>query len=1230
MIKDGILHVHSYHSENDAIMSPKTIVERAKELGCKNITLTDHGTLSGLESFLEAGEKEGINAIPGVEGYLEIEEGVWLSHVLVVAKNYEGYIDLCKAMRDISDSVRIAKSGARKTVRVYFTKETLEKYFGNNENIFVTSACIAGSISRILLRGRTAEKEKAKIQAKMDKLKDDILLYNKETEEQIERKEQISFLREVERSLKKEIKKIEKLDGQESFLTTSKTEKETELTLRTSKREQLEKERSEATARLAKLRTKKKRYDELKKSYDEVLVERPEKLYEEAYTEAKWYQSTFSQFFIELQFHGLDDERYVMPILAKIAKDLHIPVIAANDAHIKVKEDAETRNILRYNYFFKHNEMTESEKELYLKTDEELRESLEKVLDRETVDEAMENLSILSCCKVVLPEEKHYPKIGNSNTFIALLAKKRKEMIKEGLWNEEYEKRLNKEVSVIQQMGFVDYHLIVAKICEIGRKLGKVPKEKLDKIPVNIEAVDEWVKRNAVPNGIGVGLARGSAGGSLVCYMLGITGINPLKYDLLFERFLNPERISMPDIDTDIKTSMRPYLMQYLRGLFGENAVCSIMTENTYGAKGAIKLAARDLASKRGDKIPDKTVIELGEDLCNLVGELDMEDVETEFQEKFKGNADAVTLWNRGKRLRGILYSKGLHAGGVVFSDNHDLAEYVPLAWNYDKNVWAAQMDMIRLEDRGLLKIDLLGLNTLDILSDTLSNIKKTRNQTVMIDDIPFEDEVFSEIYAKGMTNSVFQFESPGMKKTLKDFQPKDIHDIILLNAAYRPGPKDFIPQMIEVKNGKNPEYLTPALQPILEKTYGCIIYQEQVMQIVRDLAGYSYGRSDLVRRYMSKKKLDKMQVERKNFVYGNAEEGIKGCIANGISEEVGNKIYDQMISFAQYAFNKSHAAAYGILSYQTAYLKYHFGTEFLCANFENVKKDEFDPLFADARSYGIKLLPFDINKSKEHFQCEGRNIRYGYLGIKGFPNGMSFVRERELHGLYEDFYDFLDRNDTPVSVVKLLIQLGAFDCFYKDRKTLLEAYENYAKTGDKCVLKKKLKIDLGVDTTYNLTKELELIGTTLSEDPLDLINAPEKESYALGYICKAEFGISKKGNEQIVLDFVTREGIKKYYITNNNVKRYRESIESYLFKPTYMKIRNAFFQGFEKVRGKVPVLSLNTKEKMGMFVKALQKDKEKTVELRVICYFSENKISSVKVSENLYQALKQRQWLQE
>ena len=579
---------------------------------------------------------------------------------------------------------------------------------------------------------------------------------------------------------------------------------------------------------------------------------------------------------------------------------------------------------------------------------------------------------------------------------------------------QELRERLEYELDTIRTMGYVDYFLIVWDFIKYARD-----------------------------HDIMVGPGRGSAAGSLVAYTLGITQLDPIRYQLLFERFLNPERVSMPDIDVDFCFERRQEVIDYVVRKYGKDRVVQIVTFGTMAARNAIRDVGRvlDMPYAQVDIIAKMIPTELNITIDKALT------MNPELRKQYEEDPQVRYLIDMSKRLEGLPRHTSMHAAGVVISQK-DVVEYVPLSRASDGSI-TTQFTMTTLEELGLLKMDFLGLRTLTVIQDAVRLAEKSSGSSIDLDKIDYNDPKVLDMIGSGKCEGVFQLESAGMKNFMKELKPKNLEDIIAGISLYRPGPMDFIPQYIKGKN--HPENITydcPQLEPILKPTYGCIVYQEQVMQIVRDLAGYTLGRSDLVRRAMSKKKAAVMEKERQNFVYGNPEEGVPGCIANGISEQVANKIYDEMIDFAKYAFNKSHAAAYAVVSYQTAWLKYYFPVEFMAALMtsciENPSK--VAEYILNCRQMGIKILPPDINRSEGNFSVEPGGIRYGLSAIKGIgkPVMEAIVQERNQGGPYTSLKDFAQRlsgKEVNKRTIENFIKAGAFDSLGGTRKQFMMIY---------------------------------------------------------------------------------------------------------------------------------------------------------------------------------------------
>ena len=743
-------------------------------------------------------------------------------------------------------------------------------------------------------------------------------------------------------------------------------------------------------------------------------------MYEEGKKAALRYEEIFGKgnFFLELQDHGIPDQQLVNQQLLRMSQETGIELVCTNDVHYTYAEDAAAHDILLCIQTGKkvqdEDRMRYEGGQYYVKSPQEMADLFPYA------PQALENTrKIADRCHVEIEfgvtklPRYDVPEGYTSWEYLNKLCREGLEQRYQPV-TQELRERLEYELDTIRTMGYVDYFLIVWDFIKYARD-----------------------------HDIMVGPGRGSAAGSLVAYTLGITQLDPIRYQLLFERFLNPERVSMPDIDVDFCFERRQEVIDYVVRKYGKDRVVQIVTFGTMAARNAIRDVGRvlDMPYAQVDIIAKMIPTELNITIDKALT------MNPELRKQYEEDPQVRYLIDMSKRLEGLPRHTSMHAAGVVISQK-DVVEYVPLSRASDGSI-TTQFTMTTLEELGLLKMDFLGLRTLTVIQDAVRLAEKSSGSSIDLDKIDYNDPKVLDMIGSGKCEGVFQLESAGMKNFMKELKPKNLEDIIAGISLYRPGPMDFIPQYIKGKN--HPENITydcPQLEPILKPTYGCIVYQEQVMQIVRDLAGYTLGRSDLVRRAMSKKKAAVMEKERQNFVYGNPEEGVPGCIANGISEQVANKIYDEMIDFAKYAFNKSHAAAYAVVSYQTAWLKYYFPVEFMAALMtsciENPSK--VAEYILNCRQMGIKILPPDINRSEGNFSVEPGGIRYGLSAIKGIgkPVMEAIVQERNQGGPYTSLKDFAQRlsgKEVNKRTIENFIKAGAFDSLGGTRKQFMMIY---------------------------------------------------------------------------------------------------------------------------------------------------------------------------------------------
>ena len=837
-------------------------------------------------------------------------------------------------------------------------------------------------------------------------------------------------------------------------------------------------------------------------------------MYEDAKKAALRYQDIFGKgnFFLELQDHGIPEQQNVNQQLLKMHRETGIDLVATNDVHYTLAEDAQPHDVLLCLQTGKkladEDRMRYEGGQYYVKSPEEM----ERLFPY--APEALENThKIAQRCHVEIEfgvtklPKFDVPEGYTSWEYLNELCFKGLEERYQPV-TEELKERLNYELSTIRNMGYVDYFLIVWDFIKYARD-----------------------------HDIMVGPGRGSAAGSLVAYTLGITQLDPIRYDLLFERFLNPERVSMPDIDVDFCFERRQEVIDYVRRKYGDDCVVQIVTFGTLAARGVIRDVGRvmDLPYAQVDTIAKMIPQELNITIDKAL------QMNPEFKKAYEEQKEIHDLIDTAKRLEGLPRHTSMHAAGVVISQK-DVSEYVPLSRASDGSI-VTQFTMTTLEELGLLKMDFLGLRTLTVIQNAVHLIEQDAGVKLDMQHIDYNDKKVLDSLGTGRSDGVFQLESAGMKNFMKELKPQSLEDVIAGISLYRPGPMDFIPQYIRGKNRPDTiKYDCPQLESILKPTYGCIVYQEQVMQIVRNLAGYTLGRSDLVRRAMSKKKAAVMEKERQNFVYGNEEEGVPGCIANGISEQTANKIYDDMIDFAKYAFNKSHAAAYAVVSYQTAFLKYYYPVEFMAALMTSViemptKVAEYIQV---CRQMNIKILPPDVNRGAYGFSVDNGAIRYGLSAIKsvGRPVINALVEEREANGEYRSLKDFIERLTGTVNkrAIENFIKAGALDCLEGNRRQKMLVYGQIVDS----IAQEKKNSFAGQMSLFDLVsdeekKEYEIRMPDVEEYDKEMILAFEKDVlgiYLSGHPLERYRNIMEKMISAKTTDFQPDEesGIPKVY----------------------------------------------------------------------------------------------------
>ena len=1175
----GNLHAHTENSVKDSPLGIKKYVQRAKELNMKAIAITDHGTCTGWINFLNECKTNDIKPILGVEAYVE-GKYIGREHLVLLAVNRRGYIAIS----------RIVSESGSNLVNGYpiVTKKSLKQNLENEKgNVIALSGCIQGVLAAILLANEELDTKIMKLSKRLKNYNSpDDPEFKKLLAEMVTLQEKFNKTKDAydetkitanKKYLQKEraIKTLQNTDPETYEIEIEKLEAEKEeIFFAKESLPQIKQEFNKVKSELSKIKREIKKNEEKHKKWYEISNEikslnsqkrTPDELYSMAKEEADWFGDLIghNNFFIEIQYHGLEAEKKVMPVLVMLANEKQYPIVATNDSHIAKKEDIEAMCFVRSLRFEQYNAASETDKELYIKTNEELAESLLNCgISEHNVIMSLRNIQWISdkCTGNYEIEQTFYPKYRsedgkiaeNSGVLLRAMAHDgiQKRFTKEQ-FNETYQKRMEYELNTIISLGYADYLLIVQDFINYGKSLS--------------------------PYGIGPG--RGSAAGSLVCYLLGITDIDPIPYDLLFERFLNKDRVSMPDIDTDFSDEVRKKCIDYVRNKYGAQCVASIKTQLTQAAKASIKNAGRVWGWKRNPidlsaieqyetnnnsdfndlPLPSKkslktkqykeNQIEKQKEMAryaetiskSLPGKqgIKLNDYVKELSDKFKNN-DAGNIIKMAQQTEGVMIGLGVHAAGIIISDGTPVKDIIPLVDIYDKvkkeHVQAISCDMVEAEQIGMLKMDFLGLKNLDVITNTLRLIEERYGEMPNLNGLkPDDPDVYKYIFAAGKTDAVFQFESDGMKNMLKRFKPDCFEDIVLLVAAYRPGPMQYLDGIIETKNTKRHAVTTlnkiPQIKDIIRVTYDAVVYQEQVMQIFQRMAGYTLGQSDIVRRYMSKKKHDKLAYEREAFLHGDKERGIKGCEANGISLVLANDLFDQMMDFASYAFNKSHAVAYSYVSYITAYLKHYYPAEYMCSVLAHTKTKKMPFVLNSCRQMGLNVLQPDINSSFSGFSIDqDGNIRYGLGAIKGISKaGDAIIAERKTNGYYRSFKNFLLRAHGKENVTRFLIESGAFDdiepqanraglldilekcitliSIIKQKEEIIQQYMNTKPQNEKekaALLKKIASANIALEKTKDefagietfklpeddfetLMKEKELLGTYCSGHPLDL-----------------------------------------------------------------------------------------------------------------------------------------------
>ena len=1043
-IQYGIIHTHTDNSLNDSVLSPQKLVEKAADMGAPAVALTDHGTLTGVFAFVKAAQEHGIKAIPGVEAYMQEDDAsdYTRSHLVLLPTDYTGYRAIFKAV-------------TRSNTRIFSGKpcmsfNLLREFFGigseGHGHVIATSACMGGVLSKILLMDRMLEEDREKQLAKQrsyNNPNDSDYLKKKKALDEISdgiavlMKERDRLNKIASRKFGTKEKALAKLQGEEYKKAKEELEAEKQETefagkkLSSIKNEIVRERQKEMSLRqecreCEKTHPQWRRTQEIIDGIDASLKGRGE-LYAEMKIQAKRLEDIFGQgnFYIELQYHGIEEEKYVMPLLAKAAREMKMPTVACNDVHYaeNTPEQVRGRQLVQSMRFKKWCALRPGDTEYYIKDDEKLAEALLEILDPQDVELAVKGIGkIIDRCNVEFPTESHLPKFKGGLPGESTKARLRR-LAEEGVswrypnvndFTDAHRKRMDYELEVIDKLGYSDYLCIVQDFLNYGRSLASDNPEKL---------------------GYTVGPGRGSAVGSLVCYLTGITGVDPIRYGLLFERFLNTDRVSMPDIDSDFDMDVRGKVIEYVKQKYGEEAVCCILAKGTLAAKAAVRNVARVLGDELygdGMRLYDKGG-QVAEQIPNVPG-IQLSEVKEHLEKTFVGDADALKIIRDAQLVEGAAINHSMHAAGVIISDNENVGDYIPLMYNKEKEVWMSQCDMVEAEKQAkLMKMDFLGLRTLNIISDTIRAVYRNHGVRIEMEKVPFEEQVFDNIFSKGNTTAVFQFESDGMRNMLRQFKPKTMDELILLVAVYRPGPLQYLKEILSNKQGiTKPHYLVPEMEDILDETCGKPVFQEQIMMIAHKIAGFTMGEADVIRAAIAKKQLDKLAKYQDKFV--------GGLVKAGASKAGAEKFWEEMQDFGRYAFNKSHACGYAHVAYYTAYLKELYPTEFMCATLNYTPIEKLPMMLQECRNLGIKLLPPDINLSEAGFTGKEKEIRFGIGNIKSVGESANGIFTERINGSFRSLRDLLSRVSLKKNVAEALIQSGALDTLHSSRQGMLYA----------------------------------------------------------------------------------------------------------------------------------------------------------------------------------------------
>lgn len=1093
--------VNAHFGSNGRISFDQALGEYAK-LGAKKIAITEHGTFSSFEDIYASSKKfKNLEVIPGIEAYLDYKnDPKERAHLILVAKDMIGYEQLCKLITMSNRNTWVSKAKVEYPI---MTMDMIEEICGTDKgHLICTSACIAGVFGKNF--GLNLKNINDRIERHKRKL---------ESHDYFTKKEDLDIFEEISKTLETMLPSADEVARVKETKDTELKKKHTQMRREAKAyKETPDYIAAKENALIAEKYIKSNRLQQTINLYNTAVEEKREYLEKQEagvfINEAKdifrKLNNIFgNDFYFELQNHHLPIEKTIYNHLVHFAFQMkHPQFIASNDIHIAMHKDnpefeneVERRNVAKSMRFGSYDSLEEPDTYEYgIKTDEELNAELLEIIDpvltkdgrviantEAIVSNAIYNIKgALEKCQPYEPAKKdHYPKfIDNDNELF-------EQLVNEGinkkfggkLPTEEYEERLKKEIQVIESMGYASYHLIVQDYLTYGRLLGYLPPEEVADAPLTIEALDMYIEEKGYPRiGYSIGPGRGSAAGSLCCYLLGITDIDPIKYNLLFERFLNPERKSMPDVDCDMRTDIREKCTQYCEAKYGIEKVCKIMTKAYQQSKGCLRLASRYLNARELSELKETNLeyqqadkktqakiendlkrkwITIGDKLAKMVDANDdpfaiAEEIEsTEDEEVIDDNlldelsTDILTAEERecvriAKLSNGIFSGYGQHAAGVIISKD-DISDAIPLMKSAKKERLQTQCVMAVAESKGLLKMDFLGLKNLDIITKVLRTCNDNKLQDYIEREKILKDPaIYKDIYCSGKTKGIFQVESAGMTNMLMELHPDCFEDIIAAISLYRPGPMDFIPQYIEGKrHPENITYICPELKEILNTTYGTIVYQEQVMQIFQSLAGYTMGGADAVRKAISKKKMEDIEAERTPFIYGDESRGIEGAIKKvGISEEEANALFNTMVKFGEYAFNKSHATAYALVSIFTAYLKKYHTAYFYAETMNylgNKKAKVLSSYIDEMKTFGIELKAPSFLYSKDDFSVseDGKSIYYGLGQIKGMSDIGEIYRT-------ECLQEFITKNpQVSEKVLTVYAKLGMFKTCFIGEETI-------------------------------------------------------------------------------------------------------------------------------------------------------------------------------------------------